>query len=318
MNRTVAAAALLAAGLVFSGSATAQSFPVTVVHTLGETTVPSPPKRIVTLGLNDQDFVYALGVAPVAVHEWWGEQPYATWPWAEDERKALGATPRVLKSYEINLEWVAAQTPDLIVAAYYDLDADTYALLSRIAPTVSAPAGFPAWGAPWQVQLKLIGRAVLGTSEDADRIIAEVEAKVASVRAAHPEFEGKRASMADFREGQFTLWNSASQPARFLASLGFVLPETLDRLADDKGWIYLSSEQADLLDLDAIVWPNGKQAEVEALSVYRALPVFKRHRSVWLEGDTATLSAALWFQTPLSLAHAADGIAPLLAAAIAP
>ena len=65
-----------------------------------------------------------------------------------------------MKGFEINVEWVALQQPDLIIATYYgDLDDATYALLSQIAPTVAAPPGHPAWGAPWQEELLLIGEA---------------------------------------------------------------------------------------------------------------------------------------------------------------
>ena len=141
---------LLAAALVAAltiGTAAAQDFPVTVTHEFGETTIPAKPERIVSVGLHEQDFLYALGIAPVGVHEWWGDYPYATWPWAEAAREAVGATPEVLMGFEINIEWVAAQRPDLIVASYYgDLSQETYDLLSQIAPTITAPPGYPSLG----------------------------------------------------------------------------------------------------------------------------------------------------------------------------
>lgn len=134
-------------------------FPVTVAHALGETTVPATPRRIVSLGLNDQNFLYALGLAPVGVKEWWGRRPYATWPWAEPLRRSLGAAPAVSIGSGIDFEWVLAQKPDLIVATCQDLDRQSYVKLSRIAPLIAAPAGFPAWQAPWQEQLRLLDRA---------------------------------------------------------------------------------------------------------------------------------------------------------------
>jgi len=104
----------------------AADYPVTVTHLYGETTLASPPQRVVSIGYNDQDFLYALGIAPMGVREWWGEKPFATWPWADAARAALGAEPEVMVG-EVSLEWVAAQKPDLIVAVYSDIDEDALA-----------------------------------------------------------------------------------------------------------------------------------------------------------------------------------------------
>ncbi len=301
--------------------ATAAGFPVTVKHNLGETTIAAPPLRIVSLGYNDQDFLYALGVAPVGVHEWWGTQPYATWPWAEARRLELGATPEVLESSETNLEWVAAQKPDLIVATYYDLDQAMYDQLSKIAPVVAAPAGFAVWQAPWQEQLKLLDQATSGGTVKADAVIADLDARTAAVKQKYPSIVGKTGAVADFRDGQFTMWNSGSAPSRFLLSFGMVFPEALDKLADDTGWIRLSPELIEMIDLDAVVWPidnptSTKQHDIEAMSLYQTLRLPREGRSVWLDDGKGVLASALWFQSPLSIAYIIDKLPPMLAAAV--
>ena len=61
------------------------AFPVSVEHKYGEAVVASAPQRVVTVGVTEQDNVLALGVMPIGVTDWYGEQPYATWPWAQDE-----------------------------------------------------------------------------------------------------------------------------------------------------------------------------------------------------------------------------------------
>src|SRR5687768_7469820 len=60
------------------------TFPVTVEHQFGETTIDAEPQRVVVVGLTEQDILLELGVTPVATTEWYGEQPYAVWPWAAD------------------------------------------------------------------------------------------------------------------------------------------------------------------------------------------------------------------------------------------
>ncbi|HEY4420218.1 MAG TPA: ABC transporter substrate-binding protein, partial [Pseudonocardia sp.] len=139
-------------------------FPITVEHRNGTTQIPAPPQRVVTVGYSDQDPVLALGVRPVGVTDWYGDHPYATWPWAQDE---LGdAKPSVMNrgtftgTPEYQYEEIAALAPDLIIGLYTSMDATQYETLSRIAPTVGPPAGFAEWGAPWQENTRLAGRAL--------------------------------------------------------------------------------------------------------------------------------------------------------------
>ena len=64
------------------------------------------PERVISVGYNEQDAILALGVIPVGIRDWYGDQPYAVWPWAQDE---LGdAKPEVLSGTGINFEQVAS------------------------------------------------------------------------------------------------------------------------------------------------------------------------------------------------------------------
>src|SRR5215207_8052308 len=91
----------------------AAAFPVTIEHKYGASTIDAEPTRVVTVGFADQDALLALGVIPVGIRDWYGDQPNAVWPWATDE---LGdATPEVLSSSELNYEQIKALDPDLIV-----------------------------------------------------------------------------------------------------------------------------------------------------------------------------------------------------------
>lgn len=303
--------AIVQPGIAFAAGG---KFPVTVEHALGSTTVPAAPRRVVSLGYNDQDFLYALDIPPVGVTEWWGSRPFATWPWAMKKQQELGATPVVFHGSEIDLEWVLARDPDLIVAGYRDLDLATYEQLSRIAPVIAAPAGYPAWRAPWQAQLRLFALAVSGTTAKADAIVDRLQSGLSEIRRRNPQFQGKSAGIADLRAGQFVLWSSDAPVVRFMSALGFRFPASLDAKADGAGWIRLSLEQARLLDFDVLVWPNDVKSEVEAIRAYRNLRLFTENRSIWIEDET--LSAAIWFQTPLSIEYVINKLPPRLAAAV--
>src|SRR5688500_17670537 len=62
----------------------AGTFPVTVEHKFGETLVEEEPARVVSVGYTEHDVLLQLGVVPVGVTDWYGDQPFATWPWAQD------------------------------------------------------------------------------------------------------------------------------------------------------------------------------------------------------------------------------------------
>jgi iron complex transport system substrate-binding protein len=310
----------LAVAAALATPAFAQSFPVTVEHIYGTTTIPAAPLRVVSVGMHEQDFLYSLGVAPVGVKEWWGDHPYATWPWAEEARLALGAEPEVMKTDGVNLEWVLAQDPDLIIGIYVTMDEALYGELSKIAPTVVTPAGYAAWGAPWQAELTIIDQATSGNTQKSDAIIAEFDARYAAVRAEFPQLAGKTGTNVYVNEdGGFTAWGSGDLASKFLIDLGLSFPPELDALADADNRILISEENLRLLDMDVAIWPvdadTGEQAKVEAMPLYQNLNLAKEGRSVWLDDGKGLAYAAMSWQTPLSLGYLLDILPPALAAA---
>lgn len=317
MNRLIAA---LAALLVMALPALAQEFPVTVKHVYGSTTIAAKPARVVSVGMHEQDFLYALGIAPVGVKEWWGEHPYATWPWAEEARKAVNATPEVMNADGVNVEWVAAQKPDLIIAIYVTMDEGTYKMLSQIAPTVVTPAGFEHWGAPWQAELEIIDRATSGTTAKSEAIVAEFAERYAAVREQYPQLAGKTGTNVYLRDdGSFEAWSSNDLASKFLIDLGLSFPPELDKLAQDDNRITVSAEYIDLIDMDVAIWPaddSSVQEKVEAMGLYRGLRLAREGRSVWLDDGDGLASAAMSWQTPLSLGYLLDLLPPKLAAAV--
>src|SRR6201996_2689819 len=141
-----------------AGGGGAGGGPVTITHICGETTVPEPPKRIVSAGFTGQDDLLALGVVPIAITNWFGDQPFAVWPWA---REKLGDAKPVVLNLDngIRVQQIAGLKPDLIVATDAGVDEDTYQKLSAIAPTIPQSDGY-AFFEPWKEQATAIGQAV--------------------------------------------------------------------------------------------------------------------------------------------------------------
>jgi iron complex transport system substrate-binding protein len=292
------------------------TFPVTLSHAFGETEIASEPERVVVVGLNEADFLYSLGVAPVGVHEWWGGYPYATGPWADPVREELGAEPAVLQEWEIDVEWVAAQDPDLIVATYHDIDQTMYDLLSEVAPVVAQPAEYENFSTPWREQLRQIAKAV-GRVDRAEEVIAGVDELIDQTASDHPSLAGQKFNTGTLAEGDgFTVYSSADVANQSLAELGMAVPAEHDEMADGV-YVNISAEQLDVLDLLDVLIILDDTGETEANLV--AHPTFTTTR-VNQEGRVVIpdfdAMVAMSFNTPLSIPYYLTALAPMLDAAV--
>ncbi|SCX58240.1 iron complex transport system substrate-binding protein [Klenkia marina] len=296
------------------GTAADGVFPVTVEHAFGSTTVPAEPTRVVSVGVTEQDTLLALGVVPVGVTEWYGDQPYATWPWAQDE---LGdAEPTVLSTAEgLQYEAVAALDPDLIVATNAGLDQESYDTLSAIAPVVAHTE--QGYFEAWDVQTLAIGTA-LGKAEEAQEIVDDLHRQFAEAAAAHPEFAGVPAVFLQnaVYDGDLIAYQEGLSTA-FLTDLGFTVPAAIDRFATE-GQAYIPLEQASVLnEAEVLVWGTegpADRAALESLEVYRSLTAVQGGHLAFTDG---TLAGAIYFTSPLSLPYVLDELVPMLAEAVA-
>jgi iron complex transport system substrate-binding protein len=300
-----------------NGPAAEAAFPVTIDHKFGHTTIKSEPKRIVVVGLVEQDALLSVGVVPVGTTEWFGEQPGAIWPWAAGK---LGRAPKpaVLTNTDgIQFEKVASLRPDLILGLYSGLTGQDYATLSKIAPTVAQPPGALDYGASWQDVTRTVGKAV-GREAQAAQVIAGVQARIAAVRTAHPEFGGKTALMAATYQGYY-VYGPQDARGRLLTDLGFTLPDGLAAVTGQKFGAGLSKERTDMLDTDVLIWLVDDyakdKAKVQADPLYAKLGVKTEGRDIFLESNELEGSATS-FVTALSLPFLLDKLVPQLAAAV--
>lgn len=289
--------------------------PITLRHGFGETRLdPDQIRRVVSVGYHEQDFLYALGIAPVGVHEWFGGHPFATGPWAEPARQAAGAEPQVQHGFEIDVEWVWSMEPDLIVATFAPMDAKLYAQLSEIAPVLGPPADHPLWGGPWDDELRLIARAT-GREAQAQAVIDRISAKVQAAVAAHPEFRGLSGTAAYFSNGQIVGYRRQDGANRLLAAFGIETPTEFDALVGQSDRFQVSPERFDLFDLDVTLWlvEAPSRAAIQALPAWQNTRSAREGRAIWASPD---MMGALSFQSPLSIEWALQPLTALLAAAV--
>ena len=147
-----------------------------------------------------------------------------------------------------------------------------------------------------------------------------MEARFATVREEHPEFEDASGVVVGLTVEGDSYTPSPYGPqdvrGRFMSSLGFRIPEEIADLAGDSFFADLSRERLELIDADVLVWVTVVAESFEAVRsdpLYQRLDAAREGRDVFL-GDT--LSGALSFGTVLSLPFVLDELVPQIAAAV--
>jgi iron complex transport system substrate-binding protein len=289
---------------------------VTIKHQFGETTIAAPPKRVVSAGFTEQDDLLAVGVIPIAITNWWGDQPFATWPWAQGR---LAAAQPVVLSLDNGIEFdkIAALKPDLIVATNAGVDQDGYNRLSGIAPTIPQTADQPFFE-PWKVQATAIGEAVF-QADQMKSLIADVDRKFTDVASANSQFKDKKVLLVQGTFYQDSM--VATLPGwrtEFLTQMGFAIPDSIKQFGiDDHRAVIPRDKAVDALGaVDALIWTtesDEEQARLEADKTFQQLRSTISRRNVYTGKD---LSGAIAFSSPLSLPVVAAQLPPLLSAAL--
>lgn len=308
---------MMAAGCSTKGSG-GNSAPksVTVKHIFGETTIPAPPKRVVSAGFTEQDDLLAVGVVPVAVTNWFGDQPFGVWPWAQPK---LGTARPVVLNLDngIQVDEIAELKPDLIVAVNAGLDADTYQKLTAIAPTI-AQSGDDAFFEPWKDQATAVGTAVF-QDDTMRQLITDVDTKFAEVAKNNAGFKDRTALLLAGRFFGGTV--TATLPGwrtDFLTAMGLQIPDSVTGFAVDNHRAAIPRDKlAEALDAaDVLIWSTESEPEQAALLADPAvadLRATKQNRNVFTTKD---LAGAIAFASPLSYPVVADQLPALLSRAL--
>jgi iron complex transport system substrate-binding protein len=241
------------------------SFPRTITHALGETTIPAAPKTIVAASdFTDLDYLLALDRPPVLfgfTNAW--ESGFMPW------QTAAADLPQFDASGETDLEAIAAAKPDLIVAmASVE---SIYPQLSAIAPTVVL-----GWDTEWRAGLRMVAAAT-GADAAAEDAIAGAEALIAETANQLAPL-AERKIMVGFTYGDvFYIWGEKTPTAVLFSELGLTFvpgPEPFLTSA--------SLEQANLLaDADILLSVNSDPAGIasqEASPLFSTLPAVQAGR----------------------------------------
>lgn len=303
-----------AASSAASSSGLVATFPVTVQHKLGSTTIAEAPIRVLSLGYTDHEVLLALGIVPIGVIQWIPEWKRGVGPWSE---AALKGTTPALFQYELDFEKAAALKPDLILNIGFDPDQKTYDTLSAIAPTIAPPAGVKPYGVAWEQMTTMVSTAV-GRAADGRRLIADTKALLAKTAAAHPQFDDKTFVVAAPYQGKLGYYEKSDIRAQLLHEIGLVDNELVASRDAADFFSTLSGEQAASLDADVLIMFGD--AGTTAASVLKtfptlaAVPAVKDDRLIYL--TDSDVSMAFSTASVLSIPVALDAVVPKITAVL--
>jgi iron complex transport system substrate-binding protein len=282
---------------------------VTITHLFGQTVIKEPPKRVVSAGYTEQDDLLAVGVVPIAVTNWFGDQPFAVWPWAQPK---LGQAQPVVLGLDngIPIDQIAGLKPDLIVAINAGVDADTYQKLSAIAPTVPQ-SGDDAFFEPWKDQATAVGQAVF-QADQMKSLIDAVDKQFAAVAAKYPQWKGKKVLLMQGR-----LWRGtvvATMPGwrtDFLTEMGLVVTDSINPFGTDHRAVMPRDQIKAVLDsADVVIWSTESPDDQKVLLAdpeVAASQATAQNRHIFTTKD---LAGAIAFSSPLSYPVIADQLPP--------
>jgi iron complex transport system substrate-binding protein len=281
---------------------------VTITHVFGETTVPEPPKRVVSAGFTGQDDLLALGVVPIAVTNWFGDQPFAVWPWA---RPKLGNAKPVVLNLDngIQLQQISGLKPDLIIATDAGVDQDTYQKLTAIAPTIPQSDGY-AFFEPWKEQATAISRAVF-QPDQMKSLINGVDQSFAGVADKYPQFKNKKVLLLQGKLHQDNVVATIGWGTEFLTRMGLAIADSINPFAVDQLRAFIPRDKIEsvLGAADLLIWTTQSEGDQAGLLANPDVAGL-RARSVF---TTKEQSGAIAFASPLSYPLVAAELPTLIA-----
>lgn len=238
---------------------------VEVEHVWGTSIIPAHPQRVASLGWNDE--LLAVGVKPYAAT---GNGATGFEPHLADQLE--GTILVDVTAGGPDLETLAAAKPDLIIAVWYWQG--NQAQLQAIAPTVVLQPGHGYWRERFFDVAALVGRAEAGRAK-----LAEVEAKIAAVRARiHRRVGDGTVAMLRVFAREYRLYGQAYSGPLLYGDLGLRPPRLVEEMGEQREVTRLSLEGLTGLDADHILLMYEARVPISRHELDRLLahPVWRR------------------------------------------
>ncbi|MEU3057584.1 ABC transporter substrate-binding protein [Streptomyces griseus] len=252
----------------------------TVTDIAGKVEVPAEPKRIVSVDFYSPATLVDLGVKPVGVVEGFDSDDPDLRP--KRYHDALKGTPTIGLYYELNIEAVAQQNPDLIFAETRFLRKGELKRLQGIAPVVQLDA---AGVGAWKERTLMIGAAI-GKSAEIKKQAAVFDKKADELRTKYADvLENNRIGVFAYGQDK-TTWGTYPAGHFYVPAWDAVgatfRPFTEGEHKGEEGSVseWLSLEQIGKLDnADILLYAYGAKDFVDETlagnTVWKNLPAVK-------------------------------------------
>ena len=287
----------------------AGSFPLTIDHALGTTTVSARPGRIAAVQWSNHEVPLALGVVPVGMAKanFGDDDGDGVLPWVTEKLDELGAEapPLFDETDGIDFEAVSDTRPELILAGYSGLTQEDYDQLSKIAPTVAYPE--LAWGTTWRQNIEISSTA-MGMADEGKALIADLEKQIADAVAKQPGLKGRSAMFLTHVDtgdlSTVSFYTTHDTRVDFFGDLGLTTPASIAEASakEMKFSQEISAEKVDTFnDVDIIVTYGGEEliATLKADPLLSKMPAVANGAIVTLDGSGPQGTASN--PTPLAL-----------------
>nr|WP_246297500.1 iron-siderophore ABC transporter substrate-binding protein [Janibacter cremeus] len=301
-----------------SASAESGAFPVTITHAFGETEVTEAPKRIATVGWNDQDVVASFGIVPVgATKITWGGNAQGSTPWFDAAVQEVDPDAEIVRYDDadgIPVAEIAKLTPDLILGVNSGMTEEEYAKLTKIAPTV----GYPdlAWGTPWQESVTIIGKAI-GRPDEADRLIEETNQLIDDAVEENSAVKGKSVawmSVSPTDMSKIDIYTSIDLRPQLLRRFGMEDADIVKKNSQGDAFFFsVSAEKARDIDADVLIFYT-EDSQIEALKsdpLLSKIPAIERGSFVASADNTVAMTMSS--PSPISMEVAVTKFLPSVA-----
>jgi iron complex transport system substrate-binding protein len=273
------------------------TYPLTLEHAMGSTTIDSQPKRVVALDPSYIDATLLLGAELVGYVQYRQDPDNPFAPYLGDVKEATKDSVNVGTMAEPNLEKILELEPDLIVSAKVRQEA-LYPQLAKIAPTIFSVSTGPTW----KENVVFLGEA-LGKKGKAEKLVADYEARA---KAVGDEILAKKPdatySLVRFSGGETArLYSTNSFIGEIMTDMGIPRPAGQPDTTE-KIFVPLSQEQILAADADIILvsafTPDGPEGDASRVQkeTFTSNPLWSRLKGKAVEVDDGTFLASVSIQ----------------------